>query len=157
MRISLKKPSLTSACVRMLVWLGIALLWLTASAALAPSPTVAQTITSSTPAACNQVLPLAMKNLAAHCSQIDRNQVCYGNPSLRVEFANPAQATATPIVFKQIGDTVPITSLQSLTTSPLNLKTGEWGLAVVKVQTNLPGTIAGQAVTFVLYGDTRIV
>jgi hypothetical protein len=156
MRISLGKLSLTSMWARTFGSIGVAVLLLMAQTALIPSRMSAQ-ITSATPSVCGQVLPLAMKNLAAHCSQLDRNQVCYANPSLHVEFANAAQATATPVVFRQIGDTIPIISLQSLTTTPLNLKTGEWGLAVLKVQTTLPGTIAGQAVTFVLYGDTRLV
>ena len=64
----------------------------------------AQATPASSTLACNQVLPLAMKNLAAHCSQLDRNQGCYGNPTVHVEYVNPSEATATPVVFQQSGD-----------------------------------------------------
>src|SRR5258708_30251508 len=113
MRIRLGKLSFTALWARIFGGIGVAILLLMAQTALVPSRMSAQT-TSATPSVCEQVLPLAMKNLAAHCSQLDRNQVCYANPSLHVEFANAAQATATPIVFRQIGDIMPITSLQSL-------------------------------------------
>src|ERR1041384_5231235 len=131
MQFSLHKLSFTSGLARTFSGVSVAVLLLMVQVALASSQMSAQT-TSATPVVCGQVPSLARKTLAAHCAQLDRNQVCYGNPSLYVEFANAAQATATPVVFRQVGDTIPIASLQMLTTAPLNLKTGEWGLAVVK-------------------------
>src|SRR5260370_32048004 len=98
MRISLGKLHFPSVWSQTFGGIGVAVLLLIAQAEGTPSRMSAQT-TSATPSVCEQVLPLAMKNLAAHCTQLDRNQVCYANPSLRVEFANSAQATATPVAF----------------------------------------------------------
>jgi hypothetical protein len=115
-----------------------------------PVATVAQT----GPLACNQVLPLAEKNLSDKCNNLDVNQVCYGNKIIAVEY--PDQGAVTPVAFAQTGDIAPLSAFKSITTGPLKLDAGEWGLALVKVQATVPGATAGQAVTFVLYGDTTV-
>ncbi len=106
----------------------------------------------STPLTCAQVVPMVTNNLSAGCNNLDRDQVCYGNRVLTVENQD---ATAAP-PFDQPGQIAPITAFKSITTSPLNLDRGEWGVAALKIKANLPGTTVGQAVTFILYGDTNV-
>jgi hypothetical protein len=101
---------------------------------------------------CAQLVPLVQKNLASNCQNMDRDEICLGYPTVAVQFQD-GKAGQT---FKQVGDIVPINTVKSITTAPLNLEHGEWGLAVLKTQAVVPNTTAGQAVTFVLYGDTTL-
>ena len=55
-----------------------------------------------------------------------------------------------------MGDVVPITSITSITTSPLSPDTNKWGLAVFKVRADVPNSTANQAVTFIVYGNTTL-
>src|SRR5579871_4827516 len=121
-----------------------------------PPDVSAQATATSAPIKCSQIIPQAVKNLSASCNSLSPDQVCYGNKSLAVQFVDSGTLTATPGPFQAVGDVAAISSLKSITTSPLNLKTGEWGLAVLKMKASVPGTTGGQAVTFVLYGDTTV-
>lgn len=120
------------------------------------TPGVIAAQVTATPGAmsCAQLLPAVQKNLSQQCNSLDRDQVCYGNPAITVQYQDDNAASSIP--FTVPGNIAPVTAFKSITTAPLNLERGEWGLAVLKVQTNLPGTTAGQAVTFVLYGDTSL-
>lgn len=101
---------------------------------------------------CSQLVPLVQKNLASSCQNMDRDEICLGYPTVAVQFQDgkPGQT------FKQVGDIVPVNTVKSISTAPLNLERGEWGLVVLKTQATVPNTTAGQAVTFVLYGDTTL-
>src|SRR5258708_29943458 len=103
---------------------------------------------------CNQVLTQSQKNIASKCNKLDVNQVCYANKTIAVAY--PDQGAVNPVAFAQTGDIAPLSTFKSITTSPLNLETGDWGLALLKVQATVPGATAGQAVTFILYGDTTV-
>ncbi|MEP7288724.1 MAG: hypothetical protein ABI947_23475 [Chloroflexota bacterium] len=140
---------LASAVLLILVFLTGLILW-------KPQPTIAQDAATPTPVplSCNQLLPLARTNLT-RCNGVSRDQVCYANNSIAVEYADPANSTDN-MPFSKLGDIVPVSALKSITTSPLDLVKGEWGLAVLKVPANVAGTTAGQTVTFVLYGDTSM-
>src|SRR6266436_3766532 len=118
--------------------------------------TTAQTSTT-TPVAdtqvCTQILTNVEQHLSQDCSNMDRDHVCYGNNTIKVELggANGQLSFAKP------GDVVPLDTIKSLTAGPLNPDTGDWGVAVLKVQTNnLAETTAGQAATFILYGNTTL-
>src|SRR5258708_23279318 len=119
-------------------------------------PQISNAQATATPTAlkCDQVVPLAVKNLSTSCNSLDKDQICYGNNSISVEFLDSANASS--MQFSQVGDTIPLSALKSITTAPLDLKNGTWGLAALKVQASLPGSTGGQAVTFVLYGDTKV-
>jgi hypothetical protein len=119
-----------------------------------PGANVTTAQVTSTPGrlACAQLLPMVEQNVA-QCSGVDRDQACYGNRAVNVEYAETVHSV---MAFAQAGDIVPLNAIKSISTGPLNLTSGEWGLAVLKVQTALPDTTAGQAVTFVLYGDTHV-
>ena len=51
---------------------------------------------------------------------------------------------------------VDLLAVRRLSTSPLNMNTRDWGIAVVKAQANLPDALPGQNVTFLLFGDTTV-
>ncbi len=117
-----------------------------------PATTAAQNTATPVPMTCAQVVPMVQKNLAASCGSVAGNQICYGNPQIQAEFME----NATNIPFANVGDMAPLSAIKSITTAPLDLTNAQWGLAVLKVQAALPGTAAGQFVTFILYGDTTI-
>src|SRR5258708_22415069 len=61
------------------------------------------------------------------------------------------------MTFSKIGDTVDLSALKSIQTTPFNKERNEWGIAALKVQVNnLDGSTTGQAATFVLFGDTQL-
>ncbi|MEP7287118.1 MAG: SH3 domain-containing protein [Chloroflexota bacterium] len=112
-----------------------------------PSVSSAQ---ATNPATCTQILTAAQQSLAA-CNGLDRDQVCYGNQTVAVEYQDPALKPA----FGKAGDIVPLSALKSITTGPLVPDRHEWGIAALKAQVSgLSNTSAGQAVTFILYGNT---
>lgn len=99
---------------------------------------------------CPDIVQRALNIAGEACGGTARNQVCYGN--LRLD----AQGSGADFRFKQIGDRAGIANLRSLTTYPLDEKTGEWGIAVMKVQANLPDSLPGQNLTFILFGDATL-
>jgi len=58
--------------------------------------------------------------------------------------------------FDQPGQTVPITSIQKLELSSLDSASQTWGVALMRVQANLPDTAPGQNVTILLFGNVSI-
>jgi uncharacterized membrane protein YgcG len=114
----------------------------------------AQDVATPVPMACSQVLPLVEKNITDQCGNLDRNQICYANNTVNVSYAENVDPSTTS--FSKVGDVIPVDILKSIDTAPLNLTTGEFGIAVLKMQANVPNTTLGQAVTFVLYGDTSL-
>jgi len=133
----------------------LALLLLVFTAGLALwSPAVTSAQTSPGAASCSALVANALKTLSSSCNGLDRNQVCYGNPQLKVAFRD---SSANVPSFGKTGDKAGLDVVKSITTGALNVARNEWGLAVVKVPVvNLPGAAAGQAVTFILYGDTNL-
>ncbi|MEP7285705.1 MAG: SH3 domain-containing protein [Chloroflexota bacterium] len=118
-----------------------------------PSNTVAQTTETPNASTCTQILAMVQKNLSSDCGALGRDQVCYGNTAIKPEYQDAANAPT----FAKAGDIAPVTALKSIAASPLNLQSGEWGVAVIKAQAgNLANTTAGNAVTFILYGDTNV-
>lgn len=94
-----------------------------------------------------QALALANDN----CIETGRNQACHGY--VNVEAQPRPNTDAFPF---GLGDIANLTSVQTLTTSPLDETTGEWGVALLRVQANLPDTLPGENVTFLLFGDTQL-
>lgn len=109
-----------------------------------PSPAADETC----PVFVNDALAL----LADNCDALDRNSACYGFNQV---FASFAEAVG-PDTFVQPSDRVALTLLQTIQTAPLDLALERWGIAVMNVQANVPNTLPGQAVTFLLLGDTQI-
>ncbi len=125
--------------IMMLLWLVIAL------PAAPPLGAQNQALT------CDQLVTLATNTAGTACEGLGRNQVCYGNRRVTVEFApqnNPP--------FSNVGDRVELLSLRSISTAPLDQLTGDWGVAFLKAQANLPDALPGQNVTFLLFGDATL-
>jgi hypothetical protein len=112
-------------------------LWVSAIAAQTDCPTIVLDALNATDTACEGT---------------SRNQACYGNISLAAE---PQEGTAD-FTFEQPGDIVDVAGIRTLTLQPLDATDELWGVALMRLQANLPETLPGQNVTFLLFGDVEI-
>jgi hypothetical protein len=112
-------------------------LWVSVVAAQADCPTIVRTALEATDDA---------------CLETSRNQACYGNILLEAE----PQAGVPDFSFSQPGDIVDVAGVRTLTLEPLAEGGEFWGVALMRLQANLPDTLPGQNVTFLLFGDVEI-
>lgn len=101
---------------------------------------------------CPVIVRTAIDATESACAGLGRNQVCYGNNLIELT----PQEGITALTFEQTGDIVNIVDVETLRLNPLDEATGTWGVAVMKIQANIPDTMPGQNVTFVLFGDVEI-
>jgi len=101
---------------------------------------------------CDAIVQQALSSLGQNCDAMDRNSACYGFNKLGATF-NEAQADD---YFSKVSDRTPLNIVDTLTSTPLDTVNNTWGVAVMKVQANVPNSLPGQAVTFVLLGDAQI-
>ena len=123
--------------MRKLAWMVMVGLWVSSVAAQADCPTIVQSALDATDAACEGT---------------ERNQACYGNIDLNAI----AQAGIPEFDFDAPGDIVDVAGVQTLELEPLDAAGDIWGIALMRLQANLPDTLPGQNVTFLLFGDVEI-
>jgi hypothetical protein len=120
---------------------------------VAQAPTPAQR-PASLDALCQQVLERAQTLTERNCQTTGRNQACYGYVNVARELR--PEAGDPPNRFDQSGDVLGLRYLTRIRTAPFNAEDSSWGMAILKMQANLPDTNPGQNVTFVLFGDTDL-
>jgi hypothetical protein len=113
---------------------------------LAPALALAQS------ADCPELVETALDVADQLCTETGRNQACYGHVALTAELTPDAESVA----FEQAGDIVDVALVESLRLDPLDVAAGEWGVALMNLQANLPDTLPGQNVTFLMFGDVEI-
>jgi hypothetical protein len=101
---------------------------------------------------CPAVVIDALDVASQSCADLGRNQVCYGNVVLEGE----PKAGVDEFTLAAPGDMVDAALVQRLQLSPLDDQENTWGIALMKLQANLPATLPGQNVTFLLFGDVEI-
>lgn len=101
---------------------------------------------------CPQIVEAALDAANEFCTDTGRNQACYGHIALTADL----RGDVADIIFEQPGDMVDVVSLNTLRLNPMDVETGEWGVALMKLQANLPNTLPGQNVTFLMFGDVEI-
>jgi hypothetical protein len=101
---------------------------------------------------CPSLIEFALQSTDELCADTGRNQACFGHVDLSIE----AQPDAVNFEFVDVGDIVDVASIQNLRLSTLDTSAGAWGVVLMRVQANLPNSIPGQNVTFMLFGDTEI-
>jgi hypothetical protein len=101
---------------------------------------------------CPTIVQTALDTVDRYCSETQRNIACYGNLLI--------DATPRPDVvnfaFEQPGDIVDVVDIEALQLENMDLVNQTWGIAVLKLQANLPDTLPGQNVTFLLFGDVTV-
>ncbi len=130
----------TGRAVRRALGLGVSLL---AAAAVAQAPVGG---------VCTAMVHDALQAANAACAGTGRNQVCYGNI---LGQAIPADGV-TDLRFDTVGDVAPVHQIKALSLSPLDETANQWGVALMQLQANLPDTLPGQNVTFLLFGDVAV-
>ena len=98
---------------------------------------------------CEEIIQRAIGLAEDVCSGLDSNQACYGNQNVFADFVPDYTGR-----FEVVGDLVALDKLTKIVASPLQYEEQLWGIAFLKLQANLPGTLPGQNVTFLVFGDT---
>ncbi|MCU0496669.1 MAG: SH3 domain-containing protein [Anaerolineae bacterium] len=99
---------------------------------------------------CPGLVDVALEAAASSCGDLGRNQACYGHTLIDAQ----GRDETVSFEFSEAGDVADLYSLASLDLSPMDINGESWGVSILKVQANLPDTLPGQNVTFILFGDT---
>jgi hypothetical protein len=102
--------------------------------------------------ACPALVEQALGDLGTNCDALDRNSACYGFNRVNATFVE-AQAED---FFSNPADRTELVALDTIETAALDAEAERWGIAVLNVQANVPNTLPGQAVVFLLMGDTQV-
>jgi hypothetical protein len=102
--------------------------------------------------ACPALVEQALGELGDNCDALDRNSACYGFNRVDTTFAEaqPDGFFSTP------SDRAALLTLDTIETAPLDIAEEYWGIAVLNVQANVPNTLPGQGVVFMLMGDVEV-
>ncbi len=103
-------------------------------------------------ATCGAVVQQALDTVDSSCAATGRNQACYGYLSLQ---ATP-RAGVQDFNFARQGDLVNVVDLDRLRLSRFDLANQTWGIALLKLQANLPDNLPGMNVAFLIFGDVQI-
>lgn len=103
-------------------------------------------------AACPLLIERALQVVGNACADLERNSACYGFQRVDAAFHQEDPA----MEFSRPADRAELINLRTLQTSPLNLNANEWGIALMNVQANVPESLPGQAVIFMLLGDVSV-
>ncbi|MBX3085382.1 MAG: hypothetical protein KF716_27355 [Anaerolineae bacterium] len=99
---------------------------------------------------CAELFQRAMDTLHNSCAEVGRNEACYGNQSIMATLRDSA------LSFNSVGERVNVAEIERLTASALDLETQHWGLSLLKLKVNLPDTLPGANVTFLIHGGTSV-
>ncbi len=102
--------------------------------------------------ACPTVVKTALEAIGPNCGGIARNTACYGYNKVGATFS---EAVADDFFIKP-ADQAELSKVSSLTTAPLDEALQEWGVAVMSVQANIPDSLPGEAVRFILLGNAEM-
>ncbi len=116
---------------------------------VAPTLVQAQEVGDET---CTALVTQALEAVGTSCTEMDRNNACYGYNNVAASFADE---TATGD-FSVPSDRTALTNLTSIETAALDSELATWGIAVMNVQANVPGSLPGQAAVFLLLGDVQV-
>ncbi len=102
--------------------------------------------------ACPAIVEAALAATSAACAGMGQDEACYGNYRVDATFWKAGGG----LVFNAPSDHVPLADLHTIHTAPLDVTSGQWGVAVLEVRADLPETLPGQAVHFLLMGDAGL-
>jgi hypothetical protein len=101
---------------------------------------------------CPELVNQALLAVDDACSATGRNEACYGYDQVEASFLS----SVADDYFASPSDLAPVADIETIKTAPLNTETGTWGVALLNLQADLPNTIPGQNVTFILLGDVEV-
>lgn len=101
---------------------------------------------------CGALVEQALTVLGNNCAAMEGNSACYGFNNVEAAFFEE-QGSA---FFSQPADRASLSLIETIRTTPLSLEDERWGIAVLNVQANIPNTLPGQNVVFLLIGDAGV-
>lgn len=101
---------------------------------------------------CPAIVQQALQSMGDNCADVGRNSACYGYNLVSAQFATEVEAD----YFTQPADTTPIDNLETIETAAMSVDLSQWGVAVLNLQANIPNSLPGQSVKFVLLGDVAV-
>jgi len=134
--------------IRLVQPLTISIVLLCLTLASAPRPAQSQ----ESPEACLPQVQQALLQVGDLCNHLSRNSACYGNTNVEATFVDQQAADQ----FTEPGDIANVSVLQSIHTAPLDETSDIWGVSLLRLQANVPDTLPGQGVVFVLFGDVGV-
>jgi hypothetical protein len=99
---------------------------------------------------CPTLVKEALDAAETLCSPTERNEACYGNVQIDVSL-NDASLT-----FANQGDIIPLSAIDHLTLAGLDMTDGTWGVLLMRAQADIPDSMPGQNVTFLLFGESEM-
>ncbi|MBC7812741.1 MAG: SH3 domain-containing protein [Burkholderiales bacterium] len=115
-------------------------------------PVSAEQVSAQETGTCPALLEDALAQMNSNCGSMGTNSVCYGYRDVVATFSEPMPDD----FFDQPADLAPLETLASLQTTQFNSEQNQWGVAMLKLRANLPNTLPGQSVIFVLMGDVSL-
>ncbi len=109
-------------------------------------------LTQSSDGSCPTLVKQALEAIGPNCGGLGRNTACYGFNKVGATFS---QAVADDFFIKP-SDQAVLSTVATLSTAPLDTQLNEWGVAVMSVQANIPDSLPGQAVRFILLGNSEM-
>ena len=103
-------------------------------------------------ATCPDLVQRALLAVNENCDDVERNSACYGYNLVSAGFVEDVPED----FFIAPADRAEVVLLETLGTSAMDVDNDIWGVALMNLQANIPNTIPGQNVKFVLIGDTII-
>jgi hypothetical protein len=102
---------------------------------------------------CSNRVEEALDSIDDLCNGLDRNSACYGSSIVDSETVldpRPEDFFNTP------GAQADLVDFREIHPQPLDEDTGDFGVSLLNLQANIPNTIPGQGVIFLLMGDARL-
>ncbi len=100
---------------------------------------------------CSEIVRTALEATENVCDSAGRNEACYGHVMLEAE----PQGDVDDFRFSEVGDVARVDELGSLRLSPMDEIAGTWGVALMRLQADIPDE-KPQNVTVLLFGDVEI-
>ncbi len=91
----------------------------------------------------------AISVVGNNCGSLGRNNACYGFNAVNADFITDVD----PEFFTRPSERADLLTIANIETVPMRQTLNEWGIALISVQANLPDTLPGQAVIFMMAGD----
>jgi len=103
-------------------------------------------------ALCPDIVNQALNSLGDNCTGVGRNEACYGYDLVAAQF----NVDVPEDFFSQPSDRASILDMAKIQTAQLSVDSQQWGIGLLSLQANVPNSLPGQAVTFVLIGAVEV-
>jgi hypothetical protein len=103
-------------------------------------------------AVCSDIVETALEATDEICQEAGRNQACYGH----IRVAAQPQPGIELFQFDTVGDRVNVAEINSLRLSPMDVDSGSWGVALMRLQADIPDEMPDENVTLLLFGDVQV-